>query len=514
MKFFSSGSLLNSYLSNNPTQTFMSIHAQLSDEAQARLDAQKRNSTILSMVIAGLSIVLILLVLGLLLLPAVVTETPTIVTYSSSITEDPDIREKKVNSQIQQKPSAPSNSMARVIASNAQSNVAIPVPEMDMNTVSTDFGDGEDFGGGWGDAGDSGAGGGFATIPATMRKRCSKEDRMQRLAEMGGNPKAEEVVERGLEWLKATQNDNGSWAREHHAGLTGLGVLAYLGRCETPISEKYGESCLRAITYLVDLGMRNNGKLAENVSDGKFPYEHAIAAYALSEALTFSKQLNFNVPNLEEVVQKSIDFIIQNQHERTGGWDYSYETTSSRGGDTSIAAWQVQALKAAKYTGLKFEGMRESMKAATEYMISMQNPGHGGFGYKNPHEPAHSQKGHFSMTGGGVLALQMMGKERSSAVRNGVDYILKHCKFDYPTYNSDLYAHYYEVQAMMTRGGRAWEKYNEMFRDQLINTQKENGDWEAPGRGGRYATDPHYRNCLNILMLETYYRFLPGTAAE
>ncbi len=489
----------------------MSIHAQLSPEAQAKLDAQKRTSTISSIVISILVIVMIFLVLGIFLLPSIIKENPTIVTYSASLAEEPDLNVKKITNQVQRKPSAPTNSMAKVIAANSTSPTAIPVPDIDVVTPNADFGDGEDFGGGWGEGEGTGAAGGFGAVPATMRKRCSKEDRMQRLQEMGGNPLAEDVVEKGLEWLKATQNADGSWTGKNQAAMTGFAVLAYLGRCETPLSEKYGDSCLRGITYLVDLGMKTEGKLSNDLADKHWPYEHSIAAYAICEATTFCSQLNINVPNLSEVAQKSIDFILANQHERSGGWDYSYDTTGGRGGDLSIAAWHVQAMKAAFHTGLEFKGMTKVKNAALEYAEKMQNSTHGGFGYSGPGSPAGSANGYFSMTGGGMLALQMWGKENSKAVRDGAKYILENSKFEYEGEHSNLYAHYYEAQAMMIRGGKEWETYNAMFKDQLIGKQKENGSWNANG-GKQFAE--HYRNCLNILMLETYYRFLPGTAAK
>ena len=487
----------------------MSIHAQLSEEAQARLDAQKRTSTISSIVISVLVIVMIFLVLGIFLLPNIVKENPTIVTYSASLTDETEVNQKKINNQIQRKPSAPTNSMAKVIAANTSSPTAIPVPDIDVVTPNADFGDGEDFGGGWGDGDGTGAGGGFGSIPATMRKRCSKEDRMLRLQEMGGNPLAEEAVEKGLEWLKATQNADGSWTGTNQAAMTGFAVLAYLGRCETPLSEKYGESCLRGITWLVNLGMKTEGKLSTNLADKHWPYEHSIATYAINEATTFCKQLGINVPNLPEVSQKSTEFILANQHERSGGWDYSYDTTGGRGGDTSIAAWHIQAMKAASHTGLEFKGMNRSKNAALGYMEKMQNE-NGGVGYSGPDSPAGGGD-YFTMTGGGILGLQMFGKENSSSVRRGAKYILKNTKFDYDGEDSDLYVHYYEVQAMMIRGGKEWETYNAMFRDQLIGKQNANGSWKPNGGKGFVE---HYRNCLNILMLETYYRFLPGTGAK
>jgi hypothetical protein len=58
------------------------------------------------------------------------------------------------------KPSAPPSSMTKVTSATT-SSVAIPTPDVDVATPSLDFGDGGDFGTGWG-----GAGGGLANVPA------------------------------------------------------------------------------------------------------------------------------------------------------------------------------------------------------------------------------------------------------------------------------------------------------------------------------------------------------------
>ncbi len=494
----------------------MSIHAQLSEEALAKLHTQKRNSTLASIVISVLTLVLIGLVLGLFLLDTFIRETPTIVTYAASLNEDQQVDQRKVTTQLQRRPSSPSSAQAKVIAAQTASPTAVPVPEVEVVTPSTEFGDSNDFGSGWGD--DSGSGGGFGGIPQTMRVRCSKEDRLARLKETGGTPECEDAVERGLEWLMRTQNSDGSWTQDgYRVGYTGLGLLAYLGRCETPMSEKYGESCLRAITYLVDNGMKNNGRLSFNPADSHWPYDHSIATYALAEAYTFCKQLNIHVPNLAEVVQKAGQFIINNQHP-SGGWDYSYNKTPRRSGDTSIVAWHLQALKALEYTGLEFDGLVRSANRSVSYMESMQNR-NGGFGYSSPNAPVGGNT-YFTMTGGGVLSLQLWGKGNQSAVRQGARYIEQNSKFDYNGPHSDLYAHYYEAQAMLNRGGEQWRKYNEMFRPQVLDNQNPDGSWKAPNGGStngiqavapRFVSNVHYRTTLCILMLETYYRFLPGT---
>ncbi|MEC9053727.1 MAG: hypothetical protein VX633_00360 [Verrucomicrobiota bacterium] len=53
-----------------------------------------------------------------------------------------------------------------------------------------------------------------------------------------------------------------------------------------------------------------------------------------------------------------------------------------------------------------------------------------------------------------------------------------------------------------------------MFRDQLLNAQNNDGSWPAPPKPGPAArNDSVYVTALATLMLEVYYRFLPGTAA-
>jgi hypothetical protein len=495
----------------------MSLHAQLSPEALAALQAQKRNSTISSVAIAVLSLVLTGLILAYIILPSLMKDTPQIVTYTASITEDEDMNQKKVNNQVQRKPSAPSSSMAKVIASNTVSNVAIPVPDTDTPNPSTDFGDGDDFGSGWGNGDGSGGGGGFGNIPTTMKKRCSKEDRMARLKETGGTPECEEAVVKGLQWLKSTQSKEGKWPG--NVSNTGFALLAYLGHCETPISEEYGDSCLRAITYLVNLGMKNKGWLSTEpnpAGNKQLPYQHGINTYALAEATTFCKQLKINVPNLEEACQKAGQLIIDNQTKQ-GGWEYSYKEVSNRnGGDLSIVAWQIQALKACKHTGLDFRNLSKCASRGLDYVKGNAAPS-GGFGYSGP--GGHTD--YLTLSGAGVLCLQMWDQGSRSEARDGAKYIDKNTKFDYNTRFADLYGHYYEAQAMMNRGGEQWKRYNDIFRDQVLKNQNPDGSWKVPGGGkelravaAAYTSDATYRTCLCTLMLEVYYRFLPGTGGK
>jgi hypothetical protein len=384
---------------------------------------------------------------------------------------------------------------------------------------STDFGNGDDFGDGWGNG--DGEGGGFGKIPTTMGKRCSKKDRLQRLQENGGTEKCEEAVVKGLDWLQKTQNKDGSWDTKWKSAMTGFALLSYLGHCETPLSDKYGETVLSGLIYLIDLGMKNDGKLIPDggEKDSNWPYEQAIACYALGEATTFCKQLGMNIPNLEKVTQKAGQYIIDNQH-NSGAWTYSYSKDLATGGDLSFTAWHLQALKACRYTGLDFSNITPCIAKSLKFVSSCQASS-GGYGYYYTDQKPADRLNYHTLTGAGMLCLQMLGKGRQPGVRKGAEYIIAHSKFDWNTEFCDLYGHYYESQAMMNQGGKAWKKYNAMFRDQVLNNQAPDGSWTVCGGGKTpraigplFTTNVHYRSCLSILMLETYYRFLPATGSK
>jgi hypothetical protein len=480
----------------------MSLHAQLSPEALERLHKQRRNSTISSIVIAFLSITLVALVLGVFLLPSLVKEVPTIVTYESNLDNDNELVEKKVQVSTNRKPSSPSSSMSKVIVSNTSSPTSVPVPDVDVTNPSLDFGDGDDFGSGWGDG--DGTGGGFGNIPATMKKRCSKEDRLARLQETGGTPECEEAVVKALRWLKKTQKSDGSWGNSNQAAMTGFALLAFLGHCETPHSEEFGDTVTRAILYLINVGLKNDGRIATSApASNHWVYEHGIGTYALAEAYTFCSKLNINFPDLDKVTIQAGDMIIQGQG-ASGGWVYCFASTNS--GDNSVGFWQIQALKACYHTGLWTDSkLKKSGRKALEWLEKAQGA-NGAIGYRGNSGQSPG------LTGGGVLCFQMWDAGRSRNARSGVKYLSKNSDFNWGEENANLYYHYYNAQALINHGGVDWDVYNAKFRDELLKNQAKDGSWNQSGvKHG--PVNNHMATCLATLMLEVYYRFLPGTGA-
>jgi len=462
---------------------------------------------ITSLVIACLFIVLICLLLGIFLLPSMVKETPEIIVYEANAKEEVKDVEDKLQRNVDRRPSSPSSSMTKVMVANTTSPTMIHVPDVDVTVPSVDFGNGSDFGSGWG-TGDGTGGGGFGKIPATMKKRCSQEDRMARLKEMGGTPECEAAVMKALRWLKQTQNSDGSWGTADQVAMTGFAILAYLGHCETPSpahSPEFGDSVARGVAFLINNGMKNNGRMTVHpLTSIRWVYEHAIAAYALSEAYTFTSKMDIEIPDLDTVVKKATDIIMDGQG-ASGGWVYGYAPTEE--GDNSVGFWQIQALKAASHTGLWPESkFKRYARKAIGWLEKAQGP-NGAIGYRGDSNRSPG------LTGGGVLCMQLWGEGRSKAAKAGLKYVTANQAFKWGQPNANLYYHYYNAQALINEGGKEWDEYNKIFRDELLKAQKSDGSWDVGAGGSHGAANEHMATCLATLMLEVYYRFLPGTGA-
>lgn len=245
-----------------------------------------------------------------------------------------------------------------------------------------------------------------------------------------------------------------------------------------------------------------------------------IAAVATADVAVVNPDIEVDVPsisNLEKVVVKAVDRIIDAQCPN-GGWGYSYNNKINPDIDLSVTGWNVQALKAAEHGGIKpTKGeIRSTLRKASSYVRKNVMPD-GKFSYKENGNMPRS-----SLVGVGVLSLQMTGNGSDSAARKGLDWIKNNVKnlqwgqgSGTENVKSNLYMHYYCVQAAMNRGGDVWTSYNKAFRDAVLSGQNADGSFRKNDvgyvSGMSNKSENIYRQCLATLMLETYYRFLPGT---
>jgi hypothetical protein len=346
----------------------------------------------------------------------------------------------------------------------------------------------------------------------------SDEGRKTSLRKFGGSDATERAVLKGLEWLKKTQNADGSWAPGNRPAMTGLGLLAFLAHGETPTSEEYGETVQKAMQYLI----QHVEKLPETTSGKPViePYNHGIVAYALSEAYGLTK-----LPNLKPAMDKAIFLVVDGQ-QKSGGYDYSYK--KGERWDLSVAGWQFQAMKAGYVAGAG-AAVPELEKAIERGISFIKNVAYSKTNVNRPMGYASPGGGSWGMQGAGTLCLQLLGEGNSREVKNVSKLIVeKHLPeivWTNPNllisgaHSNPMYHWYYETQVMFHAGQTYWKKWNEKMAPMLIKNQKEDGHWECPpglkpdpktgkiGNPGNY--DHWYTTSLCCLSLQVYYRYLP-----
>ena len=331
------------------------------------------------------------------------------------------------------------------------------------------------------------------------------------LANFGGKGTSIYVL-RALRYIKKQQRDDGSWGKDK-ASMTSLALLAYLAHGDTPTSPEFGSTVEYAIRFLVE-NQKADGhfKSADN-----HDYTQPIAAYALSEAYGLTK-----VPSVKAAAIKALKIIVKGQNP-SGSFNYNLIPTTRD--DLSYAAWCVQALKAAKMSGLygDVEGLDECMQKAIAGMKVHygEKDGYGGFGY------SHNGNAQSGLTGAGVLCLQFLGDAASKECQGGLAG-LSDWEFNWetPRAGSFLYYMYYVTQAKFQQGGGSWTAWNNQFKPTLIKHQdvvgkaasgyvdhlgkpQEIGSWVSPAKREHTGGNPIMETILCTLMLEVYYRYLP-----
>jgi hypothetical protein len=367
----------------------------------------------------------------------------------------------------------------------------------------------------------------------------SKVGRAAAVARRGGSSASEAAVTAGLVWLTKHQYPDGGWSYDHSLGecggqcsqpgtlsvncrnaATGMALLALLGAGNTPYDGEFQESVRNGIGFLlqnstgVPAGLDMRSKHDNNTG----MYTQAIAATALCEVLAMTehnikaagtdRKLRSNnrrrtalIMQLRPAAQASISFIVNAQHQPTGGWGYNPGTA----GDTSILGWQIMALKSAVHAQIPVPG--NTVLGANTFLTSVQTAD-GYFGYRTPEKKP-------STTAIGIIARMLSGMKRDNSIlQMGVN----HLSARGPD-KSNMYYNYYATQVMLHYGGEKWQKWNAVMRDHLVATQikegHESGSWGILNADGKPA-DAHgaragrlYMTCLCTMTLEVYYRHLP-----
>ena len=361
------------------------------------------------------------------------------------------------------------------------------------------------------------------SLPKVMQQRCDPKKRVERLRSGGGKDMTETAIVRGLSWLKSVQDSDGGWGKqdkddkgdkyggypEHRDAMTAMALLAYLGHCELQDSPEFGDSVKRGIDFLTSTPpdklakYDDSGKFLDLSGGGRGAYSHAIRTYALCEAYTMTK-----IPKLKEFAKRAAKVVIDGQNPN-GGWAYGYGRGIGAHVDLSVSGWCIQALKAFALTGITDLSVDETMDKAVEYVKKCQDSD-GRFKYMPEKHGGGSSRG--SLTGTGVLSLQIWKNAKSPEASKGLDFIVeKRLHEDWQ--KVDVYEWYYHAQACFQSTGEGsskyWREWNKNFQQVVVKAQASDGHWP---HGYHFHGDSDlYRTTMTILMLEVYYRYAPMT---
>jgi len=337
-------------------------------------------------------------------------------------------------------------------------------------------------------------------IRAALQGR-SPEMRAAMVAIGGGSTKTEAAVERGLKWLKRQQRSDGSWSLrgpysdgdrvENRVAATAMAMLAFQGAGHTHQSGEYRAVVAAGKNALLD--MNKKGVFIKSVAAGRTHqlYSQAQATIALCELFGMTQDQELLKP-----AQQAVDYAAQIQTPQ-GGWRYD----PGKENDTSVTGWFVMALQSARMAGLKVPA--PTLERAGKWLDSVSHDGGAQYSYNRPRDPSPT------MSAEGLLCRQYLGwpNDHPALVR-GADQLL-----DHPLPANNVYYGYYATQMLHHHGGDAWETWNDVMKvvvpKQQVLRGKETGSWNPKADRWGKSAGRLYVTCLNIYMLEVYYRHLP-----
>jgi hypothetical protein len=336
-------------------------------------------------------------------------------------------------------------------------------------------------------------------LALTGREKGSKK---RLLAGYGGNATTEEAVLRGLQWLKQQQRSDGSWSMngpysngagvENVCSATSMALLAFQGHGSTHKEGDFKDVVAKGWDAMLKMQNADGDFVRESALHQRL-YAQAQATMAVCEIYGMTKDPKFKGP-----AQKAIDFAHKAQSPE-GGWRYEPNIDA----DVSVTGWYVMALQSAMMAGL--EAQSPTLDKISAYLDRCASEN----GARYAYQPGRSET--VVMTAEGLLCRQYLGwKHDDERMRRGVDYLLMN-QINYGDEN--VYYWYYATQVLHHMGGKDWDKWNAIMRQQVpehqVKTGAEKGSWSPSDDRWGVRAGRLYTTCLSIYMLEVYYRHLP-----
>lgn len=365
------------------------------------------------------------------------------------------------------------------------------------------------------------AAGALVAVPAPVPAQDKKPDDLKK--------RTEDSIERGLEWLKKTQAQDGHWAAQggqYPTTMTALAGMCFLMEGSTLKEGKYSDQVKKAVEwFLAPNRQQPNGLIGDirNPTEStRYMYGHGFGTMFLASAYGEEEDKDQR-EKLEKCLKKAVEFIgkaqtnkkyrkVEGKEVDVGGWGYVSAADGGNFDEGSVTITQLQALRAARNAGIQVS--KEVIQKATDYLEACTTPNGGViYSWAGAGAALNGQE-RPPITAAAVACSFSAGQYKGELAKKWI----KFCKEKIPVakgrVSHDEYQSYYFSQFVYVLGDDrygdlfpkeekatwlTWSKYKEAMFPYIIEQQDKNsGAWTSGYIGPVFSTAVN----LTILQLE------------
>ena len=335
------------------------------------------------------------------------------------------------------------------------------------------------------------------------------------------------ALSQGLAWLASHQDESGRWDADEFmkhdqakvsgagsatqdVGVTALAILTMLGDGNTQATGPYAGNVKRGLTWLRSQQRAEDGLIGSGAPHD-FIYGHAIATWALSEALLLSGD-----ESLRPSVTRAAGYLEAHRNPYMV-WRYQPRDNDN---DTSVTAWCTIALRAAK--DAKVEVNKDAFLRVGYWLDQITDPNTGRHGYAQRGSSSSRMPGdhsvrfpvmeHETLTAAGLFCRFLIGQQPAETpiMAEAADRVLaKAPDWDPKAGKVDYTFWAFGSLAMYQMGERYWSRWSRHLTSALLGAQRKesgfNGSWDPCGPWG-HSGGRVYSTALATFALQTAYR--------
>lgn len=315
-------------------------------------------------------------------------------------------------------------------------------------------------------------------------------------AQAEDNPKWEDCVRKGLDWLSRNQSSRGHWNTPvYPTALAALAGTALIASGSTTTQGPYAKQIGLTADYLISKA-RSNGLIGDPKTDTRYTYGHGFSMLFLSQVLGEEGFLNRR-KELVDVLTKAVEFS-GNAQTAAGGWGYVSAAEGNDFDEGSTTITQVQGLRGCRNAGIPVSG--EIIQRAKEYIYGCKNKD-GGISYSSRQRGSSRP----AITAAALAALYNAGDYDSEHVPEMLAYAKKSLHGISDTARSFghwNYTYLYYSQVVYRQGDELWKPFRQKLYDRIASTQRPDGFWDG-------QIHQVYVSACNLIMMQLDYSYLP-----